>query len=332
MIDEFVKRFKAKGEGLSTTTLSRIMGSTQIISLHGLEEVIDIYGCAWYETISQFGGMALESIYDKFYSDVPEKSLIDEESLKSLVTHLQNDVARFRGDSGAWDHSKVQAEDPMRVFLQLVHGSKFEFSTWLRSKAAIQTQFQPLGLITDKFFDMNFFGRHASNVGVVLNWDASFMDADDSKYRLMVIDRWPDIIERLMKRFGKDTGKLPRFCYGFNDFYLLRPVAVSILRNKKVPDEIFRWFCLWHFRRVWDKSPSDKLFAKAICKVWEEFREVIYGMGYKRNHLFNCLMRISHELGPIPITREQLGDIYPSLIRAALKRNDKTAADFVQTL
>jgi hypothetical protein len=158
------------------------------------------------------------------------------------------------------------------------------------------------------------------------------MDADNSKYKLMVIDRWPDIIERIKRRFAPEDKKLPRFCYGFNDFYLLRPVAVSILRGKQVPDEIFNWFALWHFRRRWGSTPSDMLYARAVCKEWERFREVIYGLDYKRNHLFNCFMRILHELKTVPLSREQLSDIYPSLIRAALKRKDAIAAEFLQII
>jgi hypothetical protein len=233
---------------------------------------------------------------------------------------------------GSWGHSKVNPDDVVRTFMQMVGGAKFEYSGWLRGTSAIQYQFQPLGLITEKFLHLDFFNRHASNIGVIMNWDASFIDTDNDKYKLMVIDRWPDIIQRLMKRFGGDHQKLPRFVYGFNDFYLLRPVAVSLLRGKLVPDEIFKWFCLWQFRRIWHNTPSDKLFAKAICKSWEGFREVIHGMGYKRSHLFNCVMRILHELGTIPVTREQLGDIYPSLIRAALKKNDTIAANFIQAI
>ena len=330
MIDEFVELVRKRFEGFSRTSLGRVVVSLDQPTIDKLP--IDIYGCAWYIMITGIYGAQVSEQIKRFYSDIPEKSLINDNSLQSLIKHIQTDMARFRGISGTWDHSKVSVEDPQRIFMQTVHGNKFEFDGWMRSGTATNQMYQPLGLITDKFLTIEFLDRHASNVGVILNWDASFMDADDSEYRLMIIDRWPDIINRIKRRFAPDDKKLPRFCYGFNDFYLLRPVAVSILRGKPVPHDIFGWFCLWHFRRRWGSTPSDILYAKAICKEWERFREVIYKLDYKRNHLFNCLMRILHELKTLPLTREQIGDIYPSMIRAALKRNDKIAMEFLQTL
>jgi len=327
-----VARVRKQFEGFGGTSLGRAMGSLDPERLDKLSNIVDIYGYAWYIIMTCTYNIQLDIQIKRFYSDIPEKPLLDDTSLQSLVKYLQSDLNRFNGISGSWDHSKVSVDDIARLFMQTVSGVKFEFDGWLRSGASTNQIYQPLGLIADKFLEPEFFGRHASNIGAILNWDASFMDADDSKYKLMVIDRWPDIIGRIKRRFAPEDKKLPRFCYGFNDFYLLRPVAVSILRGKQVPDEIFNWFALWHFRRRWGSTPSDVLYAKAICKGWERFREVIYSLDYKRNHLFNCFMRILHELKTVPLTREQLGDVYPSLIRAALKRNDTIAAEFIQII
>lgn len=332
MVDEFVAQVRKQFEGLGRTSLGRGIGSLNPESLDKLSDVVDVYGCAWYTIMAGIYCTQLNVHTKKFYSDIPEKSLLDDASLQSLVKHLQSDLNRVKGISGSWDHSKVAVDDIARLFMQTVSGVKFEFNGWVRSGASTNQMYQPLGLIAEQFLTPDFLDRHASNVGVILNWDASFMDAGNDKYKLMVIDRWPDIIDRIKRRFAPEDKKLPRFCYGFNDFYLLRPVAVSILRGKQVPDEIFNWFALWHFRRKWGSTPSDVLYAKAICKGWERFREVIYSLDYKRNHLFNCIMRILHELKTVPLTREQLGDIYPSLIRAALKRKDAVAAEFLQII
>lgn len=330
MIDEFVAQIRELLPGYTRSSLGRTITYFDQETLNKMP--IDVYGCAWYIMIAGIYSTQLSEYIKKFYSDVPEKSLVDDKSLQSLANHLQNDLSRFQGLVGSWNHSRVSIDDVQRMFMQIVRGNKFEFDGWIRAGASNNQMFQPLGLVADKFLAPEFFGRHASNVGTILNWDASFMDADDSKYKSMVIDKWPEIIDRIKRRFAPDDKKLPRFCYGFNDFYLLRPVAISILRSKPVPYDIFGWFCLWHFRRRWGSNPSDMLYAKAICKEWERFREVIYKLNYKRNHLFNCLMRILHELKTLPLTREQIGDIYPSMIRAALKRNDKVAAEFLQTL
>lgn len=332
MIDEFVEQVKYHFKGFSKTSLGRAVTLLDPETLNKLYDIIDIYGCAWYILMSGIYASNMAIPLSKFYSGIPEKPLTDEKSLQSLIRHLQEDLSRFKGISGAWDHSKVSIDDPQRLFLQAVMGNTFEFDGWMRSGANTHFVYQPLGLIIDKFLTPEFLNRHASNVGVILNWDASFMDADDSKYKLMVINRWGDIIDRIKRRFAPEDKKIPRFCYGFSDFYLLRPVAISILRGKQVPHEIFNWFCLWHFRRRWGSSPSDVLYAQAICKEWERFREVIYKLEYKRNHLFNCLMRILHELKTVPLSREQIGDIYPSLIKAALKRKDTIAAEFLQNI
>ena len=332
MIDAFVARVQHKFEGLSRTSLGRAVTGLNQETLDSMSDIVDVYGCAWYIMISGMYNAITPTQLVEFYSNIPEKSLLDEKALQSLVRHLKDSLSRFRGISGSWNHNKIQVEDISRIFLQTVEESKFEFDGWMRSGASINIIYQPLGLIAEKFLEPEFFDRHASNVGAILNWDASFMDADNSKYKLMVIDRWPDIIGRIKRRFAPEDKKLPRFCYGFNDFYLLRPVAVSILRGKQVPNEIFNWFALWHFRRRWGSTPSDMLYAKAVCKEWVRFREVIYGLDYKRNHLFNCFMRMLHELKTVPLTREQLNDIYPSLIRAALKRKDAIAAEFLQII
>jgi hypothetical protein len=332
MIDEFVARVKDRYQGLSTGTIGRVIGGMNDQTFKEFLDVLDVYGCAWYSIVSGPYGIPPTNILDRFYADIPTTPIVDDQSLASLLSHVKDGTFGFSVESGTWNHGSVSVDHIIRLFVQAAKDVKFEFHGWMNRGAAIQPQHIPLGLIAEKFLTPGFLNRHASNVGVILNWDASFIDIDNNKYKLMVIDRWPVIIERLMKRFGGDKKKLPRFCYGFNDFYLLRPVAVSILRDKQVPDEIYKWFCLWQFRRIWSTSPSDKLFAKAVCKSWERFREVIYQEGYKRSHLFNCLMRMLHELKEVPITREQLGDVYPVLIRAALKKNDGVAASFLQII
>lgn len=332
MINEFVARVKTKYQGMSSVTVGRVIGAMNEEAFKEYLDVLDVYGCAWFSIVSGPYVTLPPTVIDKFYADIPSESLIDDQSLAALLEQIKDNSYGFIREGGTWDHGKVSVDQPFRLFMQIAKDTKFEMNGWMHRNAATNHSYLPLGVVAEKFLTPEFLNRHASNVGVILNWDISFMDADNSKYRLMIIDRWPVIIERLIKRFGGDKKKLPRFCYGFNDFYLLRPVAVSILRDKPVPDEIYKWFCLWQFRRMWGTTPSDKLFAKAVCKSWGQFREVIYKEGYKRSHLFNCLMRMLHELNEVPITREQLGDIYPVLIRAALKKNDGVAASFLQII
>jgi hypothetical protein len=329
MINEFVERIK-KEYMWSGETLRRVL-STGEFKIKDID-IIDIYCCAWWNLFVGCHTSEINNIVEHFYSNIPGNFLINRTSEQLLLEYLKNDLPRHRGEDGSWNHSKVNPEDPVRLFIQAASNTPFEFNGWMRSGSAANVQYQPCGLVAERFLTQDFFNRHASNVGVILNWDASFMDVDNDKYRLMVIDRWEEIIYRMVRRFGGENKKLPRFCYGFNDFYLLRPIAVSILRGKKVPDELFKWFCLWHFRRVWTDTPSDRLFSKAVCKDWGKFREVIEKEGYKRSHMFNFVMRMLHLLKTVPLTREQLGDIYPVLIRAAIKKNDVSAANFLQII
>lgn len=336
LVDEFAIKFKGKYEvnDIGRVSLNRRVSRISLLDIYNISKDIDIYICAWHNILTSYDNLhhVLNELYQKFYSDIPTISIVNESSLNILSKIIQNDMSGYQGDTNPWAHAKVAPEDIPRVFIQSINNVKFEFSDWVRGGTATNPIWQPLGLIADKFLTTNFMNRHASNVGVILNWDASFMDIDHSKYKLMVIDRWDDIINRLIKRFGGDNKKLPRFCYGFNDFYLLRPIAVTILRDKKVPDEIYKWFCLWHFRRMWGTSPSDQLFAKAICKSWDGFREVLNQEGYKRNHAFNYLMRMLQQLKTVPLNKEQVGDIYPLLVKAAIKRNDKIATAFLEAL
>jgi len=333
LVDEFIAKFKEKYGmvGIGKTSFNRLMTNISLIDLYKISQDMDIYTCSWHNMCTSYYDFhhILNELYRKFYSDIPINSMIDDQSLNILIELIKDTMGN---DDSLWNHGKVAPDDIPRVFIQTAKNTKFEFSDWIRGGAATNLLYQPLGLIADKFLTMEFMNRHASNVGVILNWDASFMDIDCSKYKLMVIDRWDVIIDRLIKKFGGDNKKLPRFCYGFNDFYLLRPITVTILRDKKVPDEIYKWFCLWHFRRMWGSTPSDELFAKAICKSWDRFRETLRQEGYQRNHMFNCLMRMLQQLKTVPLTKDQIGDLYPVLVKAAIKKNDKTAATFLQGL
>lgn len=219
------------------------------------------------------------------------------------------------------ERSRYDVNTPESILVDAHANKPIRFSNWFSNDAEGMRAGQVYGLFYDKLFTENW-PRYSSVLGYVMAWNIDQIDASHPIFCTYVRDNMEEVVQsRIEKRFGPNPQK---FTWNFGDWWLLYPVAVSILKDKPVETNNLNMFFKWVFRKDWTKDfwPQEWIILAAISKTFEHFREHVYTMGkYRRSHMVKWMTEVAfiHQ-DAIKLTRHQLGDIAPQLIKLALKK------------
>jgi hypothetical protein len=261
-------------------------------------------------------GPKISKVYRAY--GTPEAITRDDNELKCLA-----DTMLRWGRVEVRERLRYDANVPEAILVDTLAGKPVRFSNWFTNDAEGMRAGQVYGLFYDKLFVENW-PRYSSVLGYVMAWNIDQIDASHSLFCQFIRDNMEEVVQaRIEKRFGTNPQK---FTWNFGDWWLLYPVAMSILKDKPVETNNLNMFYKWVFRKDWTKDfwPQEWIILAAISKTFEHFKEHVYTMGkYRRSHMVKWITEVAfiHQ-DAIKLTRQQLGDIAPQLIKMALKKDE----------
>ena len=148
-----------------------------------------------------------------------------------------NELKCLSGTMLRWGRVEVRERQrhdvntPETILVDACAGKSVRFANWFSNDGEGMRAGQVYGLFYDKLFTENW-PRYSSVLGYVMAWNIDQIDASHPLFCQYVRDNMEEVVEaRIVKRFGTNPQK---FTWNFGDWWLMYPVALSILRDKPV--------------------------------------------------------------------------------------------------